>query len=355
MKSAQMDLSDTLVSLDETAARWRLALSDPNLPHSVRRNFDSWLNASPQHRAAYDAMHRSYEIAGAAAGEADILKMREAALRYRSSQKRHSYVWPVSVGATILLAISLSWLARQPAPLPARSVTTASTDSNIQIANHGEYSTQTGERSTLRLIDGSVVTLDTASAVSLDLTGHDREVRLLRGQASFDVAKDKTRPFVVYAADRRITAVGTAFDVRLSSEAVHVVLVEGKVAVDQLAVNPKESVRSSPLVRTDLQAGEELTAAVGGAAKVREANVERSTSWREGRLVFEGDRLADAIAEMNRYSAAPIVIADTSIGDLKISGVFSTGKPQAFALALTEYFQIDAEVQGDATILRWRH
>jgi transmembrane sensor len=352
MKSAQMDLSDTQISLDETAARWRLALLESNDSASVRRDFDSWLNASPQHRAAYDAMYRSYEIAGAASREADILRMREAALRYQPPPKRHSYLWSVSLAATILLAISFGWLAWQSPRLPARSVTT---DSHIQNANHGEYSTQTGERSTLRLIDGSVITLDTASTVSLDLTGHDREVRLLRGQASFDVVKDKTRPFVVYAADRRITAVGTAFDVRLSSDAVHVILMEGKVAVDQLAVNPKESVRSSPLVRTDLQAGEELTAAVGGAAKVREANVERSTSWREGRLVFEGDRIADAIAEMNRYSAAPIVIADTSIGDLKISGVFSTGKPQAFARALTEYFQIDAEAQGDATVLHWRH
>jgi len=85
----------------------------------------------------------------------------------------------------------------------------------IDNVTHGQYATRIGERSTIRLADGSVVTLDTASRVSLDLTTANREVHLLGGQANFEVAKDKARPFVVYAGDRRITAVGTAFDVRL--------------------------------------------------------------------------------------------------------------------------------------------
>jgi transmembrane sensor len=224
----------------------------------------------------------------------------------------------------------------------------------IDNATRGQYATRVGERSTIRLADGSVVTLDTASRVSLDLTATNREVHLLKGQANFQVAKDKARPFVVYAADRRITAVGTAFDVRLDQRGVCVTLVEGKVAVDQLATRAEHQTHHESVARTQLEAGEQLTAPVGGTASVRGAHLERSTSWREGRLVFEADRVADAIAEMNRYSPAPIVIADSSIGDLRISGVFSTDKPQAFADALTEYFRIDAVAQGNVTVLRWR-
>lgn len=108
------------------------------------------------------------------------------------------------------------------------------------------------------------------------------------------------------------------------------------------------------MARTQLEAGEQLTAVVGGVASVRGADLERSTSWREGRLVFEADRLADAITEMNRYSTVPIVIADSSIGDLRISGVFSTDKPQAFAKALTEYFGIDAVERSSVRVLCWR-
>jgi transmembrane sensor len=224
----------------------------------------------------------------------------------------------------------------------------------INNAGQGEFQTQVGERSTLRLVDGSVLTLDTASKVALDLSGQIREVHLLQGRANFEVAKDPSRPFVVYAADRRITAIGTAFDVRLSEREVQVTLVEGKVAVDQLARGSNRAKPDTPMVRTKLQAGEQLNAPVGGAASVRGADLERSTSWRDGRLVFAADRLADAVAEMNRYSRSPIVLGDAAVGELKVSGVFRTADPQAFARALADYFNIETSEQGNATVLRWR-
>ncbi len=175
------------------------------------------------------------------------------------------------------------------------------------------------------------------------------------------VFQDKTRPFVVIAGDRKITALGTAFDVRLERREVRVTLVEGKVAIDQLSdpavsesASTIESPSAAPVTRTRLEVGEQFVAPVGGTATVQGANVERITSWREGRLIFEGDRLADALAEMNRYSPTPITLGDPAIGELRVSGVFRTGQPAAFAHALEQYFPLESTRNARSTVLRWR-
>jgi len=342
---------------DDQAARWTVRLGAPNVSAHDRIEFERWCSESPDNRPAYDAMDRAWEAAGAEGDDEAILKMRAAAVQFRAPANFGSWARPASMAAAVLIACGVWWWSSKlgwsgPGGLYAEGGTHEVT--MIENATRGRYATRVGERLTIRLADGSVVTLDTASRVSLELTAGNREVHLLKGQANFEVAKDKSRPFVVYAADRRITAVGTAFDVRLDQRGVCVTMVDGKVAVDQLAARAEHQTHHESVARTQLEAGEQLTAPVGGAASVRGADLERSTSWRVGRLVFEADRLADAIAEMNRYSRAPIVIADSSIGDLRISGVFSTDKPQAFTDALTEYFRIDAIERGNVTVLRWR-
>jgi transmembrane sensor len=345
-------------SRDDQAARWRVRLSMSNLSAHDRSEFERWLKESPDNRLAFDAMDRAWEAAGEEADDRAMLRMRESALRFQAAEKPSSWAWPASIAATIALACGVwSWNGKLgwsgPEGLPTEGATHEVT--MIKNVTRGQYETHVGERSIIELADGSTVTLDTASRVSLDLTAKEREVHLLAGQANFEVAKDKARPFVVYAADRRITAVGTAFDVRLEQRVVLVTLAEGKVAVDQLAMRTENQSHNEPLVRTNLEAGEQLVAAVGGAASIRGANLEQSNSWRNGRLVFEAERLADAIVEINRYSTTPIVIADSDIGEIKISGVFSTSTPKSFTHALTEYFAIDAVEQGDVTVLRWRH
>jgi transmembrane sensor len=360
MKTERHVIDDSAqATLEESAAAWRVRLSTPSVSALERRAFEQWLESSPENRRNYESMDRAYDAAGAAAAEEAIVKMREAALRFQAPPRRRAMKWAASISATVIVAGGIWWgsgkLDIERPELPSRSRAASEGVARIESAAHGEYETRIGERSIIRLVDGSVVTLDTASRVSFQLEGTEREVHLLAGRANFDVAKDKTRPFVVYAADRRITAVGTAFDVRLTPSEVRVTLVEGKVAVDQLARDPKPRAHDAPTVRTQLDAGEQLIAPVGGAAKVLGANLERQTSWRAGRLIFEADRLSDAVGEMNRYSNIPIVLADPAIGDLKVSGVFGTANPKSFTRALTQYFNIDADERDNATVLRWRH
>src|SRR5690606_30114367 len=150
----------------------------------------------------------------------------------------------------------------------------------------------------------------------------------------------------------RITALGTVFDVRMENREVRVTLMDGKVAVEQLAATRGAS--GQPAARAQLEPGEQLIAPLGGVAVVQGADVARITGWREGRLIFETERLSDALAEMNRYAQSPIVLDDPSIGELQVSGVFRTGQPAAFAHALEEYFPLRAADREGHIVLSWR-
>ncbi len=340
------------LTTEEIAARWCVRLRDPDVSPQTRLEFEQWIAASPLHRAADEAMTRAWDAAGEEAGEADILAMRDAALRFQAPPHHRprqrmfaaAAVAAFAVGAGLWFALGQPW--PQAGPSTAHAVAA------------GHFQTAVGERSTVRLSDGSVVTLNTASHMQVELSSATREVRLFDGQAIFEVAQDSTRPFVVLAGDRRITALGTAFDVRVDRRRVMVTLVEGKVAVDQLpdarAAGDVTASGVLPAARAELEVGEQLVAPLGGVATVQSTDVERITSWRQGRLIFEADRLADALLEMNRYAGAPIVLDDPTIGELRLSGVFRTGQPVAFASALEQYFPLQVVERSDATVLRWR-
>jgi transmembrane sensor len=201
-----------------------------------------------------------------------------------------------------------------------------------------EASTQVGERSFLVLADGSKVTLNTASAVRADYSGRDRRLTLLRGEAFFDVAKDPLRPFVVTAGSRQVIAVGTSFNVRLQDHGVRVTLVEGKVRVTRSRPEVSGAGAQDPAgPAVTLVAGSALVAEADGADRVERLDADRATSWRNGKLVFEGERLADVVAEMNRYSRETLEIADPALEDRRVSGVFEPTEGHAFAKALEAY------------------
>jgi len=216
------------------------------------------------------------------------------------------------------------------------------------------YRTEVGQRRDLQLPDGSVIALNTASTVLVHYTDRKRNVQLLRGQALFEVAADAERPFVVTAGDRRITAVGTAFDVRVDASGLRVSMVEGRVKVDPIQGEGLD--RFIPLLgRKRLVAGEQLVADARHEVTVSVTDVAREVSWRDGRLIFRHDTLAEAVAEINRYSQTQLVVEDPRAAGLRISGVFSTHRPENFVSALSAYYPVEARPRAPRVIgLGWR-
>jgi transmembrane sensor len=155
------------------------------------------------------------------------------------------------------------------------------------------------------------------------------------GQALFRVSKDPTRPFVVTVGDRTVTALGTAFDVRLDADKVQVTLLEGRVAIRGLG-------RAAHQPTLELAPNQQLVAIDGEIPTVHLVDVAQSTGWADGQVFFTDEALPTAVTEMNRYSSQEIVIGDPNLARYRVNGMFRSGNQDGFVGALTSYYPIDA-------------
>ncbi len=217
------------------------------------------------------------------------------------------------------------------------------------LATAGEtYVTRRGEMKVVPLADGSVVNLNTDSRMRVLYSAARRAIHLDRGEALFDVAKDASRPFVVYAGDTQVKAVGTSFSVlRLADTPVQITVREGVVEIDRghLGTAQIAPVRLSANMRAMAPIDSGLAApAPIRAVAVAPVEVERSVAWREGRIAFEGETLAEAVKDFQRYSDTRIVIDDPSIAREEVTGLFQANDPVGFAQAVATGFGWHAEV-----------
>lgn len=204
------------------------------------------------------------------------------------------------------------------------------------------YDTGVGEQRTVQLADGSRLTLDTDTHVRIRLDDARRAVTLLKGQAYFQVQGDPGRPFVVTAGDTVVTALGTRFDVRrLDDGHARVVLVEGRVEVGDMRSTRPDVV---------LAPGQELRS-TSARPFVRTVDAARATSWTTGRLVFEGTSVADAVAEVNRYSIRKIELQAPRIAAIPVSGAFDAGDVDGFVAALADLYGVTPDARRDGTIV----
>lgn len=188
------------------------------------------------------------------------------------------------------------------------------------------FATQIGEARSVPLADGSSVDLNTASQIAVRYDLGRRAIALNRGEAWFDVAKDKTRPFVVAAGPVRVRAVGTAFSVRRLGDDVRVVVTEGVVEVWREGQADRRPVR--------LPAGAQalMTPTRAVLDTLSPEALDGGLAWRTGRVVLRDTAVEDAIAEINRYNERLIEIAPDARGG-HIVGVFRARDPEGFARA----------------------
>jgi transmembrane sensor len=221
-------------------------------------------------------------------------------------------------------------------------------------------STEVGVMRTLPLADGSVVQLNTDSAISVRFTATERRVELVRGEAHFQVTKNPARPFIVSAGTVAVRAVGTAFDVRMRPEAVEVLVTEGKVRVDDTAKGqsllPTPAAGETPL----LIAGERAFIPVGTPVKLIPATVTavaaseigQRLAWQARRLEFVATPLSEMVTEFNRYTQHKLVIADARLAQRRFGGTFSAGDNEELVRLLEAEFGVIAEREANETKLR---
>lgn len=348
------------MSPKDEAAGWLVLQGQRELTASESQAFEEWLR-HPQNAAAWSEAQRSWNVfqvsRGVAEQEPQLEALRQAALATRPLQGRdqpasesgqapekaaepwlrsslRSSLWPsrllpFSAAAALVLAIgaALLWQTGSDGSLQTQ---TASTAAGQAVAS---YSTQIGERRQFSLPDGTRLSLNTRTEVEVRFTPAQRAVQLRNGQATFEVAKDASRPFLVEAGDRTVRAVGTVFDVYLAPQKLRVTLTEGKVTVGSLgaATNSEKPLSLAP--------GEQLVA-VAGTDVVQKVDVTRALLWHDGMVEFNNETLGDAVAEMNRYSPLPVHIRDEKTRSLRFSGLFHTDRMEQFLQVVQELLPV---------------
>jgi transmembrane sensor len=176
----------------------------------------------------------------------------------------------------------------------------------------------------------------------------ERRILLDRGQAFFNVAHDPSRPFRVFVGSEEVRALGTAFEVRRVGNRMRVILEEGVVALYRGEASTVLHAETTPdLVLQPGQAAELTPAQI---VQVDAVDLRRAGAWRYGQMIFDAEPLAAAVAEINRYHRRKIVLNDPALGDIAISGVFQTGRPEAFADVLTQAFPVEIAHQDEREI-----
>lgn len=206
------------------------------------------------------------------------------------------------------------------------------------------YATPVGGFQKLPLADGSRVDLNTDTKLAVSLTASERTIRMEQGEAFFEVAKDRKRPFTVRAGGYRVVAVGTAFAVRMEGEGLDVAVTEGTVRV----------VREADNVTTLVLAGQTAVADRRGPV-VRPAGIDEldaTLAWRDGMLVFSESLLGDVVAEFNRYNRRQLRVEPSAAG-VRVDGRFKATNLEGFLRLLEQGFGIRAAPAGDdALVLR---
>ena len=236
--------------------------------------------------------------------------------------------------------------------------------------------TGVGEQRTLTLEDGTRVYLNTDTRIAPHYDKQERRIELERGEALFEVAKRPDWPFIVRAGDRQVRALGTAFVVRLSrapkgqgeENDLSVTLVEGKVTVSPVSTledaKSRRSTSSPPSAKPPsgnlaaarvevitLAPGQRVTFSGVESPKLDQPALERVTAWQRGQVALDNTPLAEAIAEMNRYSRVQLVIQDPRLAAIPVSGIFRAGDSEDFANAVAKTYRLQVVGQGDEILL----
>jgi transmembrane sensor len=374
----------------EEASEWFVDFRVGDVDARAREGFDEWLRRSPEHIRAYMEIAKTYVELPAlqSVGQLDV----DALIAYAHSGKNvvpfdsidsasphepRAPAIPPKIGdvrvkrvgrtryrflaaatcALVLVILSALWWRGERYP---------------------RYNTDIGERRSITLADGSTVDLNARSQIRIEFSSAERHVELLDGQALFQVAKDKNRPFTVRSGDATVRAVGTEFDVYRKANGTTVTVLEGRVAVyssargdpitptpasTPTAESPRAAAQTAPPVRSStatllssrasdseprlpatasgladpsgsagvlLSAGEQVTVTPRQVLpRPAHADVAAATAWTERRLIFEGARLSDVVQEFNRYNRRQLVIEGAQLSDFHVSGVFSSTDPSS--------------------------
>lgn len=313
------------------AALWHVRLEgDATAKDSTE--FRSWLS-DVHNCAAWNRVADLLHLLDYHREAPEVLELRTAAWRRaHSASSRPTPLWLYATGGVAaVIFVAIGTIQYWPTEKPV------------------VYTTGLGQSRAVALPDGSRVTLDSSSSVTvLQFSHKTRALELTKGRAHFDVVHDAERPFSVSVGSERVVDVGTAFNVEKLNAKVFVTLTQGRVEVES---DPTESQNDSKTFM--LAPGQELVVTHAGHSRIRQVDLQEANAWEHGQIVFNAEPLGEAAERLNRYLAVPLKI-DPAIAKTRISGVFSVRKLDAFVGAVTSYFPIQSREEHGHILLERR-
>ena len=313
--------------IEAQAADWLLRREQPQWSQADQAAFDAWLDESMAHKAACWRLEHSWRMAD----RIGALSARDSAPRPRRTGLPLKWWQASALAASLLLATAYVGLRPRPTSSPQPSVDT--------------FDTGIGGYRIVPLVDGSRIELNTATVLRASISKNHRDVWLDRGEAFFEVAHIEGSTFVVHAGPRRITVVGTQFSVRRDGDKVTVAVIKGRVRVE-------DTTRGESSATTTVTPGD-VAIGVGSSTIVTSkpvAAVEDQLTWRDGRLVFHRNTLAEVADDFNRYNRQQLLISDPSVAAIRISGTFKAANVEAFVRLLKQAYGLKVELTADGKL-----
>jgi transmembrane sensor len=311
-KERPVSARETARETADQAAEWATRIDNGSVDPETDEELKQWLEADPRRRGA---------LLRAEAALSFVDRGRALAGVIAKPQPRPVWIRRKLLFAGAALAASIVGVA-------------------VLMSGSRRYGTGLGEIREVPLSDGSLVAINTQSAVEVSMYTDVREVTLTRGEAWFRVAHDKSRPFIVSAGQIRVRAVGTAFSVRRHDEGAEVQVTDG--VVETWTVGEEDR-------RVRVAAGSRAYVAEYEPPKpvLASADIERSLAWREGQIMLEGETLDEAVAQFNRYNVRKLVISDPALAAEKLVGQFRATEPRTFAGAVATTLGAQVDEVGD--------
>jgi transmembrane sensor len=339
-----MNASPSVSDLEAIACDW-LAKRDRVLTPEESAELQRWLE-DPAHAAAFTGCEQTWSKLLLATNRATQMRI-ESMLKPRARRKMAPLLWigsAVTAAAavvTLMLVRPTDATAGNPKPL-------------IET-----YAAPAGHESRVALPDGSVAVLRRGSRIAYGNFPSGRRIRLLEGEVHFTVSKTQAKPFYVYVGPVVVRDIGTAFNVKLETERVAVLVTQGSVAVSDRLLDGSALPAGVPSQAPELilTQGQETVIETGVEAipEVRvpaSSEIAQAMAWRSHRITYERTTLETAVAELNRYNVRQLSIGDSSISGMLIGGSIQSDDLEAFIGLLETAFNVSADRRGDEYVLR---
>ncbi len=292
-----------ITELSDQAIAWIIRLNSDKVTEQDRLLAAQWLNRSPSHHKAFAEAEQLMLDMGEVMGAVKPVHIEPQQINVKRARYAGHWLRTLAV-ASILFVLTL--------PL-----------TGLNDRWFSDYYTAVGEQKTVTLADGSQVTLNTDTALSVAFSASGRKLTLKHGQAVFHVAADRDRPFEVATDIALVKALGTVFEVSEQSQAT-------RILVEEHAVSVKGLYDKDYADTARINAGQQgFFDQKSGLQSILAVDTNQSAAWQRGKLVFKNQPLKEVVAELDRYVHGRIAIVDAQLADLRVSGVFPINDPAA--------------------------